>query len=263
MAKRRNGNISDLAYQRRSDILSIVESRETISTLELANQFDVSIVTITRDLQELEKKGQILRVHGGATSVRGGGYEHPYLTRENRNLEEKQKIASAAFEMINEGDSIILDVGTTIHELAILLKTRTRLTVIVTSILLAQTLTTQPGIELIVIGGKFRSSEFSMVGHLAESDLKNFYVDKAFLGAAGIHTSAGITEYSVEQAGTKKVIIEQARQKIVLADHTKFGKIFLASVCPITSIDTIITDSGLATDIADRYRHTGVKLHIA
>jgi DeoR/GlpR family transcriptional regulator of sugar metabolism len=151
-------------------------------------------------------------------------------------------------------------VGTTIFELGQLMKTRTKITVIVTSLPLAQTLSTQPGIELIIIGGKYRSSELSMVGYIAESELRNFYVDKVFLGAAGIHPKMGITEYSVEQAGTKKVMIEQARQRIVLTDHTKFGKVRLAAVCPVSRVDIILTDTGLSPEAAEKYRQLGVKL---
>jgi DeoR/GlpR family transcriptional regulator of sugar metabolism len=139
---------------------------------------------------------------------------------------------------------------------------QTKLTVIVTSIPLAQTLSTQPGIELIIIGGKYRPSEFSMVGHLAETNLQNFNVDKAFIGAAGIHATMGITEYSVEQAGVRKVILQQAKQRIILADHTKFGKTHLASVCPISDVDMVMTDAGLPSDIAESYRNLGMNLVI-
>lgn len=256
-------NKKGLSHQRKIEILTAVESRETVSTVDLAQQFDVSIATITRDLQDLEDKGLILRVHGGATAIRGGGYELPFITRENRNLEEKRRIAAAAFDMIREGDRILLDVGTTVFELAELLKTKTKITVIVTSLPLVQTLATQPGIELILIGGKYRHSEFSLVGFLAEMSLRNFYLDKAFIGAAGVDTEGGLTEYSYEQAGTKKVMVEQAKQRIVLADHTKFGKIQLASVCPLTNIETIITDSGLDPRTAEKYRELGLELVLA
>ena len=248
-----------LAHQRKIEILADIEARETVSTINLAKKYNVSITTITRDLQELERKGLILRIHGGATSIRGGGYEYPFLTRENQNLEEKRHIAAAAFAMIREGDSILLDVGTTIHELAKLLITMTKITVIVTSLPMAQTLSAQPGIELIVIGGKYRHSEFSMVGHIADMCLNNFYVDKAFIGAAGIHYEIGITEYSYEQAGTKRTLISQAKQRIVLADHTKFDKIQLASVCPLSSVDKIITDIGLSNEIFSDYENLDVE----
>jgi DeoR/GlpR family transcriptional regulator of sugar metabolism len=263
MVNRRNDNNKGLAHARKMEILTVIESRETVSTLDLASHFNVSIATITRDLQELEEKGLLLRIHGGATSIRGGGYEQPFLTRENRNLEEKRRIAAAAFDTVNEGESILLDVGTTIFELAELLKTKTKITVIVTSIPIASALSTQPGIELIIIGGKYRHSELSMVGYLAEAGLRNFYVDKAFVGAAGIHHKYGITEYSYEQAGTRKVLIEQAKTCIVLADHTKFGKIQLASVCPLSKVDSIITDSGIEPEVAEKYRRLGFKLQIA
>lgn len=254
------GTNKSLAHQRKIEILSDIEARETVSTINLAKKYNVSITTITRDLQELEKKGLILRIHGGATSIRGGGYEYPFLTRENRNLEEKRRIAAMAIETIREGDSILLDVGTTIHELAKLLITKTKITVIVTSIPIAQTLAAQPGIELILIGGKYRHSEFSMVGFIADLCLSNFYVDKAFIGAAGIHHKMGITEYSYEQAGTKKTLVAQSKQRIVLADHTKFEKIQLASVCPLSSIDKIITDDGLSEDISQNYQDLDLEL---
>lgn len=249
-----------LSHQRKIEILTAIEARETVSTVDLAQQFDVSIATITRDLQELEEKGLILRIHGGATAIRGGGYELPYLTRENRNLEEKRRIAAEAFNMVQEGDRILLDVGTTVFELAELLKKKTRITVIATSLPLVQSLASQPGIELIVIGGKYRQSELSMVGYLAEMNLRNFFVDKAFVGAAGIHLKSGITEYSYEQAGIRRVLIEQTRQCIVLADHTKFGKVQLNAVCPLSSIDSIITDRGLDPKVAESYQKAGVRL---
>ncbi|MEA4906485.1 MAG: DeoR/GlpR transcriptional regulator [Chloroflexi bacterium] len=260
MSNQRKDSSKSLAHQRKMDILEIIEARETVSTLDLAQKFSVSIPTITRDLQELEEKGLILRIHGGATSIRGGGYEYPFITRENRNLDEKHRIATAAYETIHEGDSILLDVGTTILELAKLLKTMTKITVIVTSIPLAQAIAAQPGIELIMIGGKYRHSEYSLVGYLAELGLRSFHVDKAFIGAAGIHPEAGITEYSYEQAGTKRVLIEQAKQRIVLADHTKFGKIQLATVSPLSNIDTIITDRGLAAEEAEKFRQLNFNL---
>jgi DeoR/GlpR family transcriptional regulator of sugar metabolism len=208
----------------------------------------------------MESKGLILRIHGGATSLRNGDYKYSFLTRESHNQDEKRRIAKAAFDTIHEGDSILLDVGTTIQELAKLLTTKIKITVIVSSLSLAQTLATQPGIELIVIGGKYRRSEFSMVGHIADMCLKSFYVDKVFVGAAGIHSKSGITEFSYEQAGTKKTLIEQARQRIVLADHTKFDKTELAFVCPLSSIDRIITDSGLSDDIYSKYEDLDLEI---
>ena len=251
------------AHQRRSQILVRLKTHETITTADLAREYGVSIATITRDLNELEAEGMILRVHGGATRIRDGEFERPFSTREILNLEEKRQIAACALDFVQEGDSLILDVGTTVFEFARLLKKKTNITVIATSLTVAQELASQPGIQLIIVGGKFRRSEYSMIGHLAEMNLRNFSVDKAFLSAAGISVEQGVTEYSYDQAGLKKVIVEQAKKRVLLADHTKFEKSRLALVTPLSNIDTIISDPGLDHRVAEKYRLMGLTVAIA
>jgi DeoR/GlpR family transcriptional regulator of sugar metabolism len=252
-----------LAQERRQHIFKAIEASGVASVRDLAQRFDVSMITIMRDLQELEQEGLIRRVHGGAISVRGASYEPPFSARESQLSPEKQRIALKAVELVADGDSIILDVGTTTLEIARALKGKRNLTVLVTNLRAALELASQPAIQVIVIGGKLRSSELSMIGHLAEQTLRTFQVDKAFIGVGGVTVSHGLTEFNFDEAGTKRTMIERARQAIVVADHTKFGKIMLTQVAPLSDISLLITGSELDEDQKHELEEAGVALLLA
>lgn len=263
MEEKLNKESKLLAQERRQRIFKDIEASGVASVRDLAQRFDVSLITIMRDLQELEQEGLIRRVHGGAISVRGASYEPPFSARESQFSPEKQRIAHKAIELITDGDSIILDVGTTTLELARALKGKRNLTVLVTNLRAALELASQPAIQVIVIGGKLRASELSMVGHLAEQTLRTFQVDKAFIGVGGITLKHGLTEFNFDEAGTKRVMFERARQKIVLADHTKFGKVMLTQVAPLSAVDLIITGSEIDESAKREMEEAGMKLLLA
>jgi DeoR/GlpR family transcriptional regulator of sugar metabolism len=249
-----------IAQERRQRIFEQIESSGVASVRELARRFAVSGITIIRDLQELEQQGLIRRVHGGAISVRGASYEPPFIARESHQVEEKRRIAEKAVELINDGDSLILDVGTTTLEIAQALKGKHNLTVLVTNLRAAVELANQPSLQVIVIGGKLRAGELSMVGHLAEQTLRSFQVDKAFIGVGGITLEHGLTEFNFEEAGTKRVMIERARQRVIVADHTKFGKVMLTTVAPLDCADIIITGSEADSEIVKHLRDMGINV---
>ena len=249
-----------LAQERRQRIFEDIESSGVASVRELAQRFEVSTITIMRDLQELEQEGLIRRVHGGAISVRGASYEPPFLARESQHSSEKQRIAARAVETIQDGDSLILDVGTTTLEIARALKGKRNLTVLVTNLRAALELASQSAIQVIVVGGKLRASELSMVGHLAEETLRSFQVDKAFIGIGGITIEHGLTEFNFDEAGTKRVMLERARQRIVVADATKFGKVMLNTVASLTVVDTLITSKDVDDEMVARLRQMGVEV---
>ena len=252
-----------IAQERRQRIFEDIESSGIASVRDLAQRFEVSTITIMRDLQELEQEGLIRRVHGGAISVRGASYEPPFIARESQFSTEKQRIAAKAVDLINEGDSLILDVGTTTLEIARALKGKRNLTVLVTNLRAALELASQPAIQVIVIGGKLRASELSLVRHLAEQTLRTFQVDKAFIGVGGITIEHGLTEFNFEEAGTKRTMIERARQRIVVADHTKFGKVMLTTVASLTVVDKIITGTEVDGEMVTRLRQMGVEVVLA
>ncbi len=263
MEEKSNKESKMLAQERRQHIFKDIEASGVASVRDLAQRFDVSLITIMRDLQELEQEGLIRRVHGGAISVRGASYEPPFSARESQLSSEKQRIALQAIELITDGDSVILDVGTTTLEIARALKGKRNLTVLVTNLRAALELASQPAIQVIVIGGKLRASELSMVGHLAEQTLRSFQVDKAFIGVGGITLEHGLTEFNFDEAGTKRVMFERARQKIVVADHTKFGKVMLTHVAPLSAVDLIITGSEIDERAKREMEEAGVKLLLA
>lgn len=252
-----------LAQERRQRIFEDIETSGIASVRDLAKRFEVSHITIMRDLQELEQEGLIRRVHGGAISVRGASYEPPFIARESQYSPEKKRIATKAVEMITDGDSIILDVGTTTLEIARALKGKRNLTVLVTNLRAALELASQAAIQVIVIGGKLRASELSLVGHLTEQTLRSFQVDKAFIGVGGITLEHGLTEFNFEEAGTKRTMIERARQCIVVADHTKFGKVMLTTVASLAVVDTIITGKEVDSEIVTRLHQVGVRVVLA
>lgn len=252
-----------LAQERRQHIFKDIEASGVASVRDLSQHFDVSMITIMRDLQELEQEGLIRRVHGGAISVRGASYEPPFSTRESQFSTEKQRIALKAVELVSDGDSLILDVGTTTLEIARALKGKRNLTVLVTNLRAALELARQPAIQVIVIGGKLRSSELSMVGHLAEETLRAFRVDKAFIGVGGITVEHGLTEFNFEEAGTKRIMFERALQRIVVADHTKFGRVMLTRVASLNAADILITGIEIDGDFQKAVEEAGVKVLLA
>lgn len=229
---------------------------------ELVAQLGVSEMTVRRDLDELERQGFLRRVHGGAVSARGRSYEPPFLTRSLVHKEEKVRIAAAAAARVHHGDSIALDVGTTTLEIAYQLAGKRDLTVITPSLRIAMVLAEQPGIRLILTGGILRHGELSLVGHLAEEAFRQFFADKLFLGIGGIDLEAGLTEFNLEDALVKKVMLRRAKEIIVVADASKFGRVAFASVAPLDVVHTLITDSSVPPSIVNGLRDKGIEVII-
>lgn len=238
-----------LIDERHQIILKLLESQSSVRVTDLRDQFDVSKMTIRRDLSMLERKGLLRRVHGGAVNTRGSSYEPPFLSREAVNSEKKERIGQTAADLVQDGDSITLDVGTTTLEMTKHLQKKNNLTLITPSLHIANTLSQQPNMRLILTGGILRPGELSLVGKLSERTFDDFFVDKLFLGVGGISISAGLTEYNLEDALVKKAMLRSAKEVIVLADASKFEQIAFASVAPIDVISRIVTDTSLDEEV--------------
>lgn len=230
---------------RQNQILRMLETEGSVVMSELVARFAVSEMTIRRDLDALESKGLLRRAHGGAVSTQGRSYEPPILTRTFENQAEKQRIGRAAAEMIHDGDSIALDVGTTTLEIAKQLTEKSNLTIVTASLHIANVLARRPNIRVILTGGILRPVELSLVGHLAEQTFGEFYVDKLFLGVGGIDFQAGLTEFNLEDALVKKMAIRNAKEIIAVVDSSKFGRVAFAEVAPLHVLTCIISDDGL------------------
>jgi len=251
------------AIERQKIILQIIAEQGAVTVAELCERFGVSDMTIRRDLSTLERASLLRRIHGGAVSARGRSYEPPVLTRVHEAPEAKRAIGRLAATLVHEGDSIALDIGTTTLELARNLTRLQDITVLTNSLPIANLLTDQPGIRLMLCGGIVRPGERSLIGPVAEYTFSQFYVDKAFIGIGGVDLEAGLTEYNTDDAEVKRHMIRNAQRCILLTDSRKFGLKTFASVAPLSVVDDIVTDDGLKPEFREALEREGIVVHIA
>lgn len=253
--------------ERQRKILELVLQNNEISVADICEKFDVSEMTARRDLQDLERDGLLRRVHGGAVNNQGRSYEPPLQLRSSKHSERKQSIGQTAAELVYDGDSIALDVGTTTLEIARALQGKRNLTVVTASLPIANEIISSfslsGDIRLILTGGIVRAGEFSMIGDYAAHMYDQLHVDKAFLGIGGISLEDGLTEYNLEDAMVKRSILRSARQTIVVADGSKFGHTTFASVGSVTEVDMIIADSSAPVEIVEQLREMGIDVLIS
>ncbi len=256
-----------LQSERRRRIIDLVQQEGQVTVADLCQMFGVSEMTIRRDLRDLDREGLLRRVHGGAVSNLGRSYEPPYRFRATRNVEAKQAIGRKAAEMIMDGDSIALDVGTTTLEIARALHGKRNLTIVTSSLPIANeivaNLSLETDVRLILTGGIVRAGELSMTGSIAEHTYSVLHVDKAFIGIGGISLEAGLTEYNLDDALVKQPLIEHARERIVVADGSKLGRTTFAFVAPLSAIDVLVTDRSAPQDIVQALRSAGIQVVLA
>jgi DeoR/GlpR family transcriptional regulator of sugar metabolism len=252
-----------LAIERQSRIVQLISERQTLSVAELATMFDVSDMTIRRDLVRLEERGILQRTHGGASILKRPTGDHPYYARVSEQVQEKAAIARLAAARVQAGETIVLDAGTTIARLASLLVEKRDLTVITNSLHVVSELQHAPGINLIVTGGTLWEPTMSLVGPVAISTLHRFAADTAFLATPALSLEAGITNSNLYEAEVKATMIEIARETVLLADHTKFGRTSYAKVAPLTALHCLITDDRTPPATLQRVREQGVEVLVA
>ena len=248
-----------LAPQRWDHLRALIRDSGVIRVEDLCRRLKVSPATVRRDLDQLERSGAIRRVHGGAVSVEGRLDEPVFADKTSLASREKRRIAEAALKFIEPGDTVYLDGGSTVLELARLLRERTNLTVVTNSLYAAHELAGR-GPRLIVIGGELRRLSQTMVGPLTRPVLQELHLDKAFMGTIGFALDEGLTTTDPSEAFTKKLVMGQARQVILLADSSKAGKISFASAGDWKDIHALLTDKQLNNDFAKELIKKNVKL---
>lgn len=245
---------------------AILDTARTVGRVEvksLARQLDVTPETIRRDLTSLERRGLVLRAHGGAIPVDRGALESTVQQRENEHVDEKSRIARLALGELTDNMSILLDSGTTTHHLATLLPSTLNLTVVTNSMVIAGLLAGKPGISLHVLGGHVRENTLAAVGPWAWDALAGISVDIAFIGANGITLDRGVTTPDVDEARVKSAFVEKGRRVVVLADRSKFGREDFAVICPLVAVDAIITDRNADEDTLAAIEELGVEVMTA
>lgn len=236
-----------LPLERRQIILERVRREGKVEIEQLSEQLNVSGMTVRRDLARLEDEGKVIRTHGGAMLAKSLIPETPYSNKVSHRTPQKRAIAKLATQMVPEGAKILLDSGTTTLEIARDLAWRDDLTIVTNDIKIAIELI-ESGSRVISTGGEMQHGIGSLVGPHAQHLLGHVHVDLLFLGAHAIHPQAGITAPAMDKALIKKLMIDAAAEKWVVADSSKFGQRSFAHVCSLSSIDGIITDSECTAD---------------
>jgi DeoR/GlpR family transcriptional regulator of sugar metabolism len=255
-----------LDAERRQQLVELVEARNSLTVIELSEHFGVSPATIRRDLSQLSQRGLIERAHGGAAKrVRTPAHmpEPPVLKRASMQTEEKRRIGAAAASHVLDGETVIISSGTTTAEMIPHLASRTGLTVITNALNIVSLLAQYPQITVIVLGGILRHSEMTTLGSLAENALENLRADKLFMGSRAIHHDYGFSAENLAESHSDQTLMNSAREVIVLADHTKFGKVAMVRVAPVDRISRIITDTDVPGDAARAFMDQGVFIETA
>ena len=249
--------------RRQLQVVELLEAQERVSVADLARKFGVSEMTVRRDLEALEVTGAVSRVHGGAVRAQSRSYEPPFLARATRRTEAKQRIAAIAASLLSKGETVILDAGTTTLEIARALRGHHELRVLAMSLHIANLLMDQPQITLMLCGGVVRYGELSLTGALAERAFVDFSFDTYFISAGGVETNMGVTEYNPEDAAVKRAAFANARRRIAVVDGSKVGATAFARVCPVDSLDMIITDDSAPEDQLEQFRQAGIEVVVA
>ena len=247
-----------LNEERRRSILETLHRDGRVLVTELAKQFRTSQITIRKDLEVLDSQGVIQRTHGGALPVQAGALLDPTL-REKEKLHRKEKthIATAAAKLVEEGESVLLDSGTTTTAIARALKDARKLTVITNATNIAAELA-GTNIEVILTGGTLRKNSFSLVGPLAEQTLRQLRADILFLGVDGFDTKAGLFTPNVLEAQVNRIMVEIASRTIAVCDSSKFGRRSLCNIGPLTAVHQVITDKNISKHDLKNLREAGI-----
>ena len=250
------------AEERKALIVGLVTERGKVTVSALRERFGVSGATIRNDLRELQQQGLLARTHGGAIRNTKTGQEYSFAQREVQNLAAKQAIATAASALIEDGDRIILDTGTTTMELARLLHRKRDLTVVTNDLKIAWLLEEAEIPDIVLLGGAVRKGFHCTLPLPGESLLSRLSADKAFMGVNSFSPDRGATTPDIRQAATKRAMIAAAEKTVLLCDQTKFGRVSFAQFATLGHVDALVTD-GLPAGWAGMLEDTGIEIHVA
>jgi len=251
--------------ERRMKIMQLLSVNDQVFVNELSKEFGVSEVTIRNDLKKLENKKLLIRARGGAMSINQVvSFDQHVEEKYKKNRPEKSRIGKIAAKMIHDSDTVIIDSGTTTLEIIKNLSPSLNdVTIITNALNIANQLVSRPNINLIIPGGMLRKNSLSLVGPLAEKSFRNFFVDKVFLGVDGFDTMKGISTPNIEEASLNQIMIEVAREVIIVTDSSKFLRKSLAFICNLDRIHNVITDAGISDEDKKRLTDAGINVIIA
>lgn len=250
-------------FERQHRIQQLAEQHGRVTLSEVCEEFSVSVATARRDLEALANQGLVRRVHGGAIALRHAPPELPAAERAAEQVGEKQRIGRAAAALVQNGETVFLGSGTTVAAVAAHLQQHQGLTVITNSLLVLNTLASAPGVTVVSLGGVLRRSEMSLIGHITEQALGEVRADKVFIGIRAIDLEAGLTNDYLPETMTDRAILRSGREVIVLADHTKCGRVSTARLAPLSAMHHLVTDTGTPADFREALVALGVRVTTA
>jgi DeoR family fructose operon transcriptional repressor len=250
------------AEERKQQILAALQRSPAVRVVDLGRALRASAASIRRDLADLERSGLLKRTHGGAVSNRVAVAEPSLAEKKDRHQAEKALIATFAAGLVEHGDTIFLDAGSTTRAIALELQHRSGITVVTNALNIAWDLAAAD-IEVILTGGQMRPGVLSQVGPIAEHAIAGLHVDMLFLAANGVDLEKGVTTPNLVEAQTKRAMVDSARQVILVVDHSKFGHVAFGRVCALDRVDAVITDDGVPNDLVTALEQLGVHVHVA
>lgn len=246
------------AEERRALMIERAREHGRVEVAALAAELAVNPETIRRDLSELERRGLVRRVHGGAIPVERLRSELFVSDRVARNAAEKGRIATAALAQLPETGTVLLDAGTTTGALAAVFPIDRELQVVTNAVTIAVSLATEPNVEVYLVGGRVRSRTMASVGARAVADLEDLLVDVVFVSANGVSHNRGLTTADPSEAAVKRAMVLSGRRVVLLADHSKVGQEHFVRFAELREVDLLITDDGLDEEDLRRFEQAGL-----
>ena len=247
---------------RRKKILEILRRDGQVRVSQLSDALGATVVTIRNDLDALEQDGYLERTQGGAIQTMKNYYNLEFQRRKQEHMENKKAIAAAAAGLVQDGDTLFINSGTTTYFTAVELKQRKNLNVVTNSISVAVELGGLPTFRVILLGGDINAQYSFSYGEDAKEQISRYRANWAILSVDGIQPGAGITTYHAEESVIDRIMMERAQASIIVADSTKLGRESFSRISALTPNTVIFTDSGANAEIASQIRAEGVDLRI-
>lgn len=249
-----------LIEERRQYIVALAQQHGRVLVEELSQSLGISRITIRKDLDHLQSRGALQRTHGGALLPGAGALSDPSLQeKEGRHSNEKQRISAAAVSLVQEGQCVLLDSGTTTTAIARALKKFSHLTIITNAVNIAAELS-GTDFEVLLTGGSLRKNSFSLVGPLAEDMLHDMHADILFLGVDGFDLEVGLTTPNVMESRVNRAMVKASTTVVAVCDSTKFNRRSLSKIVDAAAIHHVITDGNLPKETAEALRSINIKL---
>ncbi|KUJ27316.1 hypothetical protein AR437_10020 [Christensenella hongkongensis] len=261
ITQKRTGNHM-IKVQRHNEILKLLEQQDAMQISALAELLQCSMMTVHRDIEELEQQSLVRKVHGGVVLQRNDDLQPSFNRRVVQNTEEKRRIAAEALKMIEPGSSVFFDAGTTPLYLTKIIPANLAFTAITNSLQTAVELAGKPNITVIILAGEIHHSSYSAVNNLAIESASKFHTDLAIISTKSISLPGGIYETSLPLIEIKNAMVRNTKKVVLLADHSKFNESAMCLAVGFEDIDVVITDTGTPEDKVKKLRELGVEVKV-